>query len=434
MRSTLHRGGTAQRARNADNVHVFNMALTRMNRSRLLSAAALAVLFLVGAAAAWRASRGPQVPGYRVEPHALQQDVVATGTIITPSRIDVSSEITGLVVSREVERGEHVRAGQLLLRLRADQLDAQRRQAAAALRQLLQQGRPQARAALRSADAALQLARADASRARAQAAAGAVSRQQLEQAEQALSAAQQSVFAARAAWDASRRGGALEMQARAALAAADAARARAEIRALHAGVVLTRNVEVGDAVNPGQVLLTLAQDGPVEVSLPVDERNLEHLARGQHARCVTDAYPQRVLDATLDFIAPQVDTASGTVELRLRVSAPPAWLRQDMTTSCDIVTGRVERALVVPDDALRSRRGAHADVLVLDRGRARLRAVRLGLQGLVASEVASGLRAGDVVLDAPAVSAGQRVRALLRELPQVMAAGGATDAPAGAVR
>ena len=406
------------------------MALMRMSRSRLLPLAALAALLVVGVAAAGFAARGPQVPGYRIEPHALQQDVVATGTIITPSRIDVSSEITGLVVARAVERGEHVRAGQLLLRLRADQLDAQRRQAAAALRQLLQQGRPQAKAALRSAEATLRLARADADRARAQVAAGAASQQQLDQAEQALRAAQQSVRAARAAWDASRPGGALEAQARAALAAADAARARADIRALHPGVVLTRNVEVGDAVNPGQVLLTLAQDGPVEVSLPVDERNLEHLAVGQQARCVTDAYPQRVLDATLSFIAPQVDTASGTVELRLRVAAPPAWLRQDMTTSCDIVTGSRARALVVPNDALRGRRGAQAEVLVLEHGRARLRAVRLGLQGLVASEVASGLRAGDVVLDATDVRAGQRVRAALRALPQVLAAGAAADAVA----
>ena len=69
------------------------------------------------------------------------------------------------------------------------------------------------------------------------------------------------------------------------------------------------------------------------LALPVDERNLEYLATRQHARCVTDAYPQRVLDATLDFIAPQVDTASGTVELRLRVSAPPAWLATRATAA-----------------------------------------------------------------------------------------------------
>ncbi len=382
-----------------------------------LSIASAAVLVLVAAPFGWRAWRGPAVPGYRIEAHALVQDVVATGTIITPSRIDVSSEVTGLVVARAFRRGEHVRAGQTLLRLRDDQPAALRRQAAAALRQLIEQGRPQAQATLRSAQAALHLAQSEARRARAQAAAGALSRQQLEQSEQALRAARQNERAARAAWDANRPGGAVEQQLRAALAAARAAQARTTIRALHSGVVLTRNVEVGDTVNPGQVLLTLAQDGPTEVSLPVDERNLEHLATGQRARCLTDAYPRRPFDATLRFIAPAVDSSSGTIELRLRVDAPPAWLRQDMTTSCDIVTGRRTAALVVPDDALRAERGTHAEVLVLEHGRARARTVVLGLRGMVASEVRSGLRAGSIVLDAPTLRAGQRVRAALRKVP-----------------
>lgn len=379
----------------------------------LLAACLLALLAWVGTQR-WL---GPRVAAYRVQQRALLQDVVATGRVITPSRVNVASEITGTVVQRLVERGDRVRPGQLLLRLRNDQADAQLAQARAALQQLLQQTRPQALAALRSADSALALARADARRARGQAASGALSQQALEQAEQAEQAAAQQQRAAAAAWQAARPGGSLQRQLEAAVRAAQAVTARSDIRSEVAGEVLTRNVEVGDTVTPGQVLFTLARAGDTEISLPVDEQNLRNLALGQSAQCITDAFPGRAFPARLVFIAPAVDPSSGTIELRLRVSDPPAWLRQDMTTSCDVITARKAHALVVPDDALREREGDAAQVLVLQGGKARARAIRLGLRGLVASEVLHGLRAGDVVIADRAVRAGQRVRAALQGLP-----------------
>ncbi len=388
----------------------------------LLAACLLALLAWVGTQR-WL---GPRVAAYRVQQRALLQDVVATGRVITPSRVNVASEITGTVVQRLVERGDRVRPGQLLLRLRNDQADAQLAQARAALQQLLQQTRPQALAALRSADSALTLARAQARRAREQAPSGALSQQALEQAEQAEQAAVEQQRAARAAWQAARPGGSLQRQLEAAQGAASAVSRRADIRAGVAGEVLTRNVEVGDTVTPGQVLFTLARAGDTEVSLPVDEQNLQYLALGQPARCITDAYPARQFAARLVFIAPSVDTSSGTIELRLRVDHPPSWLRQDMTTSCDVTTASRAHALVVPDDALRAQQGDRAQVLLLRGGRAVEQAVRLGLRGLVASQVVRGLRAGDVVLADPSVRAGQRVRAKLQPLP---ASGASSAAP-----
>ena len=389
----------------------------------ILLAAAILVLAALWLAQWWR---GPVVAAYRVERHPLVQDVVATGRIITPSRINVASEITGVVIKRLVDRGDVVHPGQALLELRSDQARAQRAQARAALQQLVAQTRPQAQAALRSAESALKLARSVAVRARAQVAQGAVSQQALEQAEQAQAAAEQQLRSAQAAWVAVRPGGAAEAQLRAALAATEAVQARSVIRAEVAGQVLTRNVEAGDTINPGQVLFTLARAGATEVSLPVDEQNLEHLALGQDATCLTDAYPNRAFAARLTFIAPAVDTASGTIELRLTVARPPAWLRQDMTTSCDIVTGRRRDALVVPNDALRAVAGDRAQVLAWRAGKAVEQAVRLGLRGLVASEVVSGLRPGEVVIADRAVSPGQRVRTRLQGLP----AAGASEAAA----
>ncbi len=380
--------------------------------------------------------RGPRVAAYRVERRPLLQDVVATGRIITPSRVNIASEITGVVIKRLVDRGDLVQPGQVLLELRSDQSRAQQAQARAALQQLLTQTRPQAQAALANAESALKLARSEETRARLQVQQGALSQQALEQAEQVRVAAAAQVRSARAGWDAVRPGGAAESQLRAALTAAEAVQARSVIRAEVAGQVLTRSVEAGDTITPGQVLFTLARTGSTQVSLPVDEQNLEHLALGQAAQCLTDAYPNRSFAARLSFIAPAVDTASGTIELRLTVPQPPDWLRQDMTTSCDITTGQRADALVVPNDALRARSGEHAQVLVLRAGHARAQAVTLGLQGLVASEVRTGLQAREVVIDDPKVQPGQRVRADVQGFPVsgVGNAGGGRNEVAGAPR
>ena len=375
--------------------------------------------------------RGPLVVAYRVESRPLVQDVVATGRIITPSRISVASEVTGVVIKRLVDRGDEVRPGEVLLELRSDQARAQRDQAQAALQQLIRQSRPQAHETLVSAESMLKLARSEEARARAQIVQGAVSQQTLEQAQQALAAAQAQERSARASWDADRPGGAAEMQLRAALAAANAVQARGFIRAEVAGQVLTRNVEVGDTITPGQILFTLARAGSTQVSLPVDEQNLEHLALGQGAQCLTDAFPNRAFGAALTFIAPAVDTTSGTIELRLTVAKPPSWLRQDMTTSCDITTGRRAAALVVPNDVLRNHQGNSAQVLVLRAGRAQRQDVTLGLQGLVASEVTKGLHAGDVVIAERSVMPRQRVRVTLQGLPSTAGSGADTASTPG---
>lgn len=400
-------------AASADSPHRF--------RSRLIW---VPVAILLVAAAGWWASRPPQVPGYRVERRDLVQDVVATGYVLTPSRVQVASEITGTVVKRLVERGDHVTPGEPLVELRSDQTTAQLDQARAALRQLRQQTRPQAAAALAQAKVQLEQAERDERRARAVFNAGGGSEQQLEQAQTALRTARQQFDSAQAADAAVAPGGSQERVLEAALAAADAVNARSVVRAGVAGVVLARNVEVGDTVTPGESLYTLAMDGPTEISLPVNEQSIGNLRVGQRAQCVADAYPGRSFAAQVSFLAPQVDRSTGTLEVRLRVAQPPDWLRQDMTVSADIVTARRSNALVVPNDALHQIDGDSATVLVLQGGRARPRKVRLGLRGLTLTEVLSGLSPGAEVIADEAVQADSRVRVALRPL------GAAASAPA----
>ena len=349
--------------------------------------------------------RGPALPGYDVVSGPLVQNVVATGRAEAPSRVRVGAEISGLVLERRVMEGDRVAPGDLLVVLRAADLEARRDEARAALAALRESERPDAEARLRQARADLAQAERDLARRRELGQAQLVSRESVEQAAQAVIAARAAAEQARLAVDALA-GGPREAQAREQLQAAEAALERAQIRATVAGTVLTRNVEPGDTVNPGDVLMDIAADAPGEILLPLDEKNLGLVEVGQRATVIADAYPGRPFAATVFHIAPGIDPARGTVDVRLRIDPAVDFVREDMTVTVTLLTGRRDDALAVPNDALLDDDPGsdRATVLLVRDGRVRRTPVRLGLRGLAMSEVLEGLQAGDRVLAAGAIA------------------------------
>lgn len=389
---------------------------------------ALLVLLLAVAWGLLQWWRGPRLAAYRVQSGPLVQEVVATGRITVPSRVQVSAEIAGLVLERRVLEGDRVAPGQVLVVLRARDLEARRDQARAALAALRTVERPQAQAQLREASARLDQAERELARRRALAERQLVARESVEQAAQALVAARAAAEQARLAL-AGVAGGPRQAQLQQQLAAAEAELERAVIRAPVAGTVLTRKVEPGDGVRPGQVLLEIAADAPGELLLPVDEKLVGRLRVGQPAIGIAEAYPDRPFSAQVYRIAPVVDPARGSVDVRLRLGADADFLRQDMTATATIRTGARTQALVVPNDALLdgSDGSQQAQVLVVRDGRVRRVAVLLGLRGTTASEVRSGLRRDDIVLAAAQLGAtlpadGARVRTTLQPPPGADAA------------
>jgi len=375
----------------------------------------VAILVLAVSAGGWIAVqkvRGPVLEGYRIGMRPLVQTVVASGRVVAVSRAQVGSPVTGVVVARRVQEGDAVQPGDVLAVLRADDLDAAVREAEAALAQLQQATRPQAQAALREAEARLLQASREATRRRDLFERQLIAREALEQALQVETVARAVAEQARLAARALAAGNATETAAQARLASARAQLAKTTIRAEVAGTVLTRNAEPGDLVQPGRVLFDIARDGDTELLVPLDEKNLAVLALGQPAIGIADAFPSRPFPARVSFIAPSVDPQRGTVDVRLTVSPVPDFLRQDMTVSVNIETGRRERALVVPNDALAAVDGDHAELWRVADGRATRRTVKLGLRDLALTEISGGLEAGDWILaDAgAAVEEGRRVR------------------------
>lgn len=378
------------------------------------------ILLIVAAGfAIFRWWQGPLVSTYTAQSMPLVQTVVATGQVVTVSRTQIGSEVTGVVLERLVQEGDQVEEGDLLLVLSADDVTAQVRQAEAELAKLSTSTGPQAAVDLANAEVQLAQARRDVARRRDLAAISAISAEEMEQAEQTESRARNNLESARLRVAALAPGGVEEAVLRERLAALQAQLAKNEVRSEVAGTVLTRDVEPGDLVQPGRTLFTIALDGSTEIRVPLDERNLSRLALQQDAVAITDAYPDNTFPARINFIAPSIDPQRGTVEVRLTVEPVPDFLRQDMTVSVNIETGRREQALVIPNDALGSVQGDEAVVLLLRDGKIQRQKVTLGLRGLAMSEVIAGLNEGDTVLaDAKSSLAdGARVRIEAQETP-----------------
>lgn len=364
----------------------------------------------------WREWQGPELPGYRLELRPLVQRVVASGEVGSQSVAQVGSEITGVVAVRHVREGDAVKAGDLLLELRDDEQRARVGEAEAALEQLLQSTRPQAGALLRETRTNLDQATRERERRDALYERGLLSVELREQARRAEIVARVAHERARLAAASLAEGGSEEQMLRQRLEAARVALSRTRIHAQVDGIVQSRAVEPGDLVQPGRTLLEIARAGGREILLPLDEKDLAPVAPGQLAQVVADAYPERAVPARVSYLAPAVDTSRGTLDVHLDLLEPADFLRQGMTVSVNIETGRRARALVLPNDALFAREGSRGEAMRVKGGRVERVAVRLGLRGTGLSEVVEGLEPGDRVL-AAAAEEGHRVRLRERPLP-----------------
>ncbi len=390
---------------------------------------------LVATTVAWGVLRwqlGTSVAVATVVQRDFVQTVVASGHVEAPHRVDIGAQITAAVVRVPVAEGQTVKAGEVLVVLDATELQAAQRQAEVAvvqaqahLRQLREVQAPVAEQALRQAQATLDNARAQELRNRDLFRQGFVGQAALDDSAKALALADAQWRAARKQLETLGPSGSDSAVAEAALAqaeaAAAAARARsgyATIRAPATGVLIARNVEAGDTVQPGKVLMTLSPTGRTQLVVAIDEKNLHLLALGQKALAAADAYPQQRFAAELVYINPGINAQTGAVEVKLDVPAPPAALRQDMTVSVDIEVARRPGALVVPIDVVHAADGPAPWVQRVEDGRAVHRAVRLGLCAggwceviANAPDARGSLRAGDRLVPVGAqVADGGRVR------------------------
>ena len=391
------------------------------------------VVLLAGVALAVARSRGPRVRTVVALRNSIEQHLVASGRVWVPTRVQVAAQIPGRVVAVVVKEGQRVKRGDLLIQL--DDAEAQATvvesnvavdQAGARVDQLRRVGAVVANEDLRQAVTNLDHARTDLDRTAHLAASGVVPPVDLENARLPVALARAQQNAAEAKQLSAAPMGADSRILRTSLLQAQAQRAASKVRlaqtkilAPQDGLVLERNVEPGDVVQPSRILLVLAAgQESMQLTFEADERNIGMIHLGQKARVSADAYPQQVFDANVNYVAPSIDPARGSVEIRLALAVAPTFLKPDMTVSVDLMVAAKAGVLTLPSDAVHGAASTKPWLFAVENDRIVHKDVELGIRGEGSVEIVSGLREGlEVALpDSRVLRVGQRVRSL-REVP-----------------
>ncbi len=271
----------------------------------------------------------------------LSVKVTATGSLSALNSVDISAEISGRVSKVLVDFNDTVTAGQPLLELNTDQLEAQMAEARGSI--------AQAQAGLTVATSMLEEARDRARR-------SAVLFQQRLTTEELKIAADATLARAEAE--------VLTARARVAVASAAISQSRANMRRAVivspiSGVVLSRTVEPGQTIAAtlaAPVLFQIAEDlARLELNVDIDEADIGRVREGQDATFTVDAYPERTFHAKIRSLrfAPRVVQNVVTYQGVLTVDNDDRELRPGMTATALITTNVRPGVICVPTVALR---------------------------------------------------------------------------------
>ena len=164
----------------------------------------------------------------------------------------------------------------------------------------------------------------------------------------------------------------------------------------------TQDLAVGDQVTPGQTLFTIAGSGPMVVKAQVDEQDVINVKIGQHAFVTGEDFPGYSLVGTIVRIAPvvvaqtQAGNAAKNVETTIALSRSYPFLRDGMSCDVDIVTGKANNVLVVPQAAIVDQDGKHF-VFVVNGGTVKRTAVVEGVKNDTDVAILKGLSGGQTI-------------------------------------
>lgn len=366
--------------------------------------------------------------------------LTATGYIIAAHKIEVASKVNGRVAWIGVDKGDHVKAGQVLVRLEDDeyraQVTQQQGQAAnleAKLQEDLNGSRPEevekARADVSEAKADLNDAKASLERTRQLVSEGVLAKQALDDAQAKYDGDLAKVASLQRTLDLAVLGprkeeiqqmrGQIE-QAKGALEYAQNQLDNTIIRAPVTGTILDRNVEKGEFITTGFVgdkgakgyIVTMADLNDLQVELDISQNDFPKLGPQQKGIITTDAYPDRKYQGFVEQVSPEADRAKATVQVKVKVEKPDGYLRPDMNATVTFYNdapaepSSVKRVIVIPPAAVRD-----GSVFVVVNGHARKRTIQSSGSSATGVLVDSGLIGGeDLIVGPPAdLKDGQKV-------------------------
>ena len=356
----------------------------------------------------------------KVEKRTITQIVSATGTINPVYKVTISAEATGEIVSLPIKEGDIVKRGQILVRIKPDNYEAQKNRAAAGL--------DQARASLASNKAQLDKVELDYKRVQDLAKKGLSSESELETAKsnylQALGNynAQQSMV----------------IQAEASLKDATVNLGKTVVTAPMDGVVTKLDVDLAQRVlgsnfSPGTEMLTVSDLRQIEATVDVDENDVVLIAKGDSAKIHIDAFRDRTFKGVVTQIGNSAITkGAGTqdqvvnFEVKILLVNPDNNIRPGMSCDGDILTETKQNVLAIPIQSVTARvdkakmaapeQSAQVAqqnnktvksnkpkevVFVVDNGKAKMMEVKTGISDDTYIEVESGLKGTEEVVSGP---------------------------------
>ncbi|MBI4916243.1 MAG: efflux RND transporter periplasmic adaptor subunit [Acidobacteria bacterium] len=331
----------------------------------------------------------------------------ASGYVTPRRRATVAAKITARVVEMLADEGMVVEAGELLARL--DDSDATRRLAAARAE------RDVAAAAVKDLEVNLANAERELVRQRELQRDGVSSEQSLDAAGTLAASLGARLAVARE-------------QVRAAGAGMAVAQQDVDnctVRAPFAGVVVSKDAQVGEMVSPISAgggftrtgIATVVDMTSLEIEVDVNESYIAKVSPGQRVEATLDAYPAWKMPASVRTVIPTADRQKATVKVRISFAALDPRILPDMGVKVavlaepDAAAGERAPRVLVPRSAVRNEAGSPVVFLVRE-GRLERRAVKVGADRGADVEVLAGLSDGEqVVAVGPAdLEDGQRVR------------------------
>jgi HlyD family secretion protein len=354
----------------------------------------------------------------KVEKGDLAKSVVATGKVTPITKVEVKSKASGIVKKLLVDAGDKVKKSQLLAQLDKVEIEAQVEQSRAAVES--------AEASLTSSEADYERAKVDAEgpdvpllkraydRAIGMAKEGVVSTSALEDAQknyelalnkQNVSKAQATVLKAKIAQSRGQLG-----QDRANLKQLEEQLSYTDIQSPIDGVVLSRDVEMGDAVSSILVLgssatlvMTLGDTSSVYVKGKVDESDIGKVYLGQPARIKVESFKDKTFNGVVTKISPmgvEKDNVT-TFEVRVSINNPGGELKAEMTANAEIILEEHKNVLQIPEGAIIYDKDKKASVEIPEPrakdGKKKI-AVNIGISNGAKTELLSGLKEGDQVV------------------------------------
>lgn len=168
---------------------------------------------------------------------------------------------------------------------------------------------------------------------------------------------------------------------------------------------------VGELEERSTPLLTLIGDESIIVEVPIDERYISILEKGQKVLVSTDAYASEKLVGSISSISPFVDVDTGTILLNVKLNEKRPYLIKNLSVRCEIVTGTYENSIVIPERFIFSENDSHF-VFLLEDGKAIKRSIVPVLNNTSMVRITDGLFNGETILLPNGLKDGDSVKAL----------------------